>query len=200
ADPAREGAAVARGPADGDRDRRSPGADRRVPAGARQHDRRGTGDAREGPADRLPARHGATLTLPHTRQYDPRSPVSDDLAARLATVGARSTLRITTRGPRTGRPHTVTIWLVAESATVSPGTLNARRDWVRNLTKTPTADLDLGRLRVRGHARVVTDAIEQARVGALLVKKYWIAWIGWWFGAHADRTFRVDDLALVEGS
>ena len=126
--------------------------------------------------------------------------MSDDLAARLATVGARRTLRITTRGRRTGRPHTVTIWFIVEGATVYVGTLNARRDWVRNLTRTPTVDLDVGGLRLRGQARVVTTPGEEARVGELLVQKYWMAWIGSWFGARSDRTFRVDDLVLANGA
>jgi len=37
-----------------------------------------------------------------------------DLAARLAAIKDRGTLRITTRGRRTGKPHTVTIWFVVD--------------------------------------------------------------------------------------
>jgi hypothetical protein len=43
-------------------------------------------------------------------------PGSPDLAARLAAVKDRGTLRITTRGRRTGKSHAVTVWFVGEGA------------------------------------------------------------------------------------
>ena len=70
-------------------------------------------------------------------------PASVDPAARLAAVKDRGTLRITTRGRKTGKPHTVPIWFVVEDTTVWLGTLDPRRDWVRNLQKTPDVVLDL---------------------------------------------------------
>ena len=66
-----------------------------------------------------------------------------DLPARLAAIKDRGTLRITTRGRRTGKPHTVTIWFVVDGATLYLATLNAKRDWVRNLRKTPDAALEV---------------------------------------------------------
>jgi deazaflavin-dependent oxidoreductase (nitroreductase family) len=122
---------------------------------------------------------------------------AENLAARLAALKDRSTLSITTRGRRTGKRHTVPIWFVADGGILYLGTLNAGRDWVRNLVKTPTVEVDIGGLRLRGHGRAVTDPAVDARVRELMAAKYWMAWIGSWFGKGPDRTFRVDDLAPV---
>ena len=119
-----------------------------------------------------------------------------ELATRLAPVQDRGTLRITTRGRRTGRPHTVTVWFVVDGPTLYLGTLNAKRDWVKNLARTPEVELDLGAVRLRGRARIVTDPTADAHVRALLARKYWMAWIGSWFGQGPEQTFRVDALEL----
>jgi nitroimidazol reductase NimA-like FMN-containing flavoprotein (pyridoxamine 5'-phosphate oxidase superfamily) len=122
-------------------------------------------------------------------------PPAPDLAARLAAVADRSTCRITTRGRRTGRPHTVPIWFLVEGTTVYLGTLNTERDWVRNLEKSPEVTLDVDGLRIHGHAATVHDAALENHVHELLAHKYWMAWIGSWFGKGPARTFRVDDVA-----
>jgi deazaflavin-dependent oxidoreductase (nitroreductase family) len=115
-----------------------------------------------------------------------------DLAARLAAIEDRGTLRITTRGRRTGKPHTVTIWFVVDGATLYLATLNAKRDWVRNLRKTPEVAFEAGDVRLRGRASAVTDPALEARIRELLAGKYWMAWIGSWLGQGPDATFRVD--------
>jgi deazaflavin-dependent oxidoreductase (nitroreductase family) len=115
----------------------------------------------------------------------------------LGAVQSRGTLRLTTRGRRTGRPHTVTIWFVVEGPVLWLGTLSADRDWVKNVARTPAVDLDVGGVRLRGNARVVTDPATDAHVRDLLARKYWMAWLGSWFGQGPQRTFRVDDLKEV---
>ena len=125
---------------------------------------------------------------------EPMAPPAD-VAARLAAVKDRSTLRITTRGRKTGKPHTVPIWFVVDGATVYLATLDARRDWVRNAGKTPDVVLDFDGVRVRGHASVVTDPQVEAHVRDLLARKYWMAWIASWLGKRPDRAFRVDGVA-----
>lgn len=122
---------------------------------------------------------------------------SDDLAARLGVVKDRGTLDITTTGRRSGKPHTVPIWFVAEGTTLYLGTLNAKRDWVRNLSKTPEVGLDIGGLRLRGRATTVTDAALERHIHDLITRKYWMAWIGSWFGKGPERVFRVDGIATA---
>jgi hypothetical protein len=123
------------------------------------------------------------------------APAPGDLAARLAAVRDRGTLRITTRGRRTGTPHTVTIWFVVDGTTLYLATLDVRRDWVRNVGKTPEVSLDIGGLRLHGRVTTVTDPALEARVRKLLAEKYWMAWLGSWLGKGPARTFRVDELA-----
>jgi F420H(2)-dependent quinone reductase len=122
-----------------------------------------------------------------------------DLATRLTAVKDQSTCRITTTGRRTGRPHTVTIWFVADGTTLYLGTLSAKRDWVRNVAKTPAAEFAMDGLRFRGRVVTSTDPAEVQRINGLIAGKYWMAWIGSWFGRGADRVFRVDGLEVVSG-
>lgn len=124
---------------------------------------------------------------------------TSDLATRLAAVKDQSTCRITTTGRRTGRAHTVTIWFVAEGTTLYLATLSATRDWVRNVARTPAAEFAMDGLRLRGRVVTATDPAEVEHINALIAGKYWMAWIGSWFGRGADRVFRVDGLATVDG-
>jgi len=136
----------------------------------------------------------AALGVGGTGLGEERAMAPSDVSTRLAAVKDRGTCRITTRGRKSGKPHTVTIWFVAEGPTVYLGTLNAKRDWVRNIARYPAVELDMGDLRVRGRATAVTDPAVDAHVRDLLASKYWMAWIGSWFGKGPERTFRVDGL------
>jgi deazaflavin-dependent oxidoreductase (nitroreductase family) len=58
-------------------------------------------------------------------------------AEQLAQVAGRSTLRLTHCGRKTGKAYEVTIWFVVEDEGLYLATMNARRQWVRNIAKTP---------------------------------------------------------------
>lgn len=124
-------------------------------------------------------------------------PHTTDLATRLAAVKDRGTLRITTRGRRTGKPHTVTIWFLVDGATMYLGTLNPDRDWVRNLARHTDVELAVGELQLRGRVSTVDDPALEARIRSMLARKYWPAWIGSWFGFGPARTFRVDGIEPI---
>jgi deazaflavin-dependent oxidoreductase (nitroreductase family) len=126
-----------------------------------------------------------------------RGVTADDVAAYLAPVARRGTARITTRGRRTGKPHAVTIWFAVDHGSICLGTLDARRDWVKNVTKSPDVTLDIGEVRLRGHVRTVTEAADVRRIRDLLAAKYWAAWIASWFGMGPARTFRIDDVQVA---
>ncbi len=115
-----------------------------------------------------------------------------DLEQRLSAIARRGTLRITTIGRRSGKPHTVPIWFVVEGTTLYLGTLNANRDWVRNAAKNPEVRLDVAGLGFRGRVATVTEPALERHIHELIARKYWMAWIGSWFGQGPDRVFRVD--------
>jgi hypothetical protein len=120
-----------------------------------------------------------------------------ELLTHLASIADRSTLKITTRGRKSGKPHTVTIWFLIDGTTVYLATLDARRDWVRNAEKTPAVELEIDGLRLRGRTSAVTDPELEAHVRDLLARKYWMAWLGSWFGMGPARTFRVDGVEVA---
>jgi deazaflavin-dependent oxidoreductase (nitroreductase family) len=105
--------------------------------------------------------------------------------------------RITTRGRKTGKPHTVPVWFVADGDVLYLSTLDDTRDWVRNARKTPTVTVDFGQLAVTGQLRDVTDTDLDARVREALRHKYWLARVAGWFGKRPKRTFVIDHLAAV---
>ena len=101
--------------------------------------------------------------------------------------------RITTRGRKTGRPHSVTIWFaVGEEKQVYLGTLRMGRDWPRNVAANSEIVLEIEDLRLRGDARLITDESKRARAESLLGAKYWGVWIGSWFGLRPEVVFEVD--------
>ena len=119
------------------------------------------------------------------------------LAGRLAQIASRSTLRLTHHGRKSGKPYEVVIWFMVEGEDVFLATMNAKRQWVRNVGRRPDVRLvadgetftgTAERLAVEGDVRHVTD---------LLTAKYWYLWplvaiaraLGW--DPTPDASFRV---------
>jgi hypothetical protein len=115
----------------------------------------------------------------------------------LRAVAHQKECRVTTAGRRTGNPHTVTTWFVADGDTIYLGTLDETRDWVRNARASGHVTLDFGSLAVTGTFGDVTDPRVDTQVRHRLQRKYWMAWIGGWFGRGPARTFRVGDVRLA---
>jgi hypothetical protein len=111
---------------------------------------------------------------------------------KLESLKERSTCQITTRGRRTGRSHTVTIWfVVGDNGRIHLGTLKMGRDWPKNLAANPDVILEIGDLRLSGRAEQVSEESGRARIESLIVGKYWGAWIGSWFGLKPQGVFEV---------
>ena len=121
-----------------------------------------------------------------------------DVATQLAAVRDTSTLAITTRGRKTGNPHTVPVWFVVDGPALLLGTLDVKRDWVRNAAATPTVDIAIGTLRLRGQLSTITDPSTSQHFHELLAKKYWMAWAGSFFSKGPERAFRIDQLAPID--
>ncbi|MDQ3991607.1 MAG: nitroreductase family deazaflavin-dependent oxidoreductase [Actinomycetota bacterium] len=87
---------------------------------------------------------------------------------------------VTTRGRRTGRPHTIEIWFGLRGRTLyllAGG--GPRADWVRNLVADPRVEIRLAGRVAEGSARPVTEPEEDAAARRLLAGKYQ----GWREGA-----------------
>ncbi len=96
-----------------------------------------------------------------------------DTSAWLSEHARKDYVYVTTRGRRTGRPHTIEIWFGTDGGSLyllSGG--GDRSDWVRNLLADPSVEIRLaGETRV-GRARVVIDGQEEQRARRLLAAKY----------------------------
>ena len=111
---------------------------------------------------------------------------------KLEALKQTGTCRITTRGRKTGRPHSVPIWfVVGEERRIYLGTLRMGRDWPKNVAVNPGVSLQIGDLQLEGEARLVTDEAERANIESQLASKYWAAWIGSWLGFKPQGVFEV---------
>ncbi len=115
-----------------------------------------------------------------------------DWQEKLDAVKRRSTCRLTTRGRRTGRPHTVTIWFAIEEGRVYLATLRLGRDWPKNVLANPEATLAIGDVKLLGCVRRVTDGEPRAHIESLIAKKYWGARIAGWLGFKPQGVFEVE--------
>jgi deazaflavin-dependent oxidoreductase (nitroreductase family) len=97
----------------------------------------------------------------------------------LTRYAKQSTLRLTTRGRKSGEPRTATVWFVV----LDPQTLvvqHVRGDeanWYRNLRKHAGVQIDFGEGPVAARATPITDRAEINRVLAAIRKKYWLAYL-----------------------
>lgn len=81
---------------------------------------------------------------------------------------------LTTRGRRTGRPHTIEIWFVVVGATaylMAGG--RERADWVRNLKAHPEVTVRVGEETFPARARAVEEGTaEDGEARRLMLAKY----------------------------
>jgi deazaflavin-dependent oxidoreductase (nitroreductase family) len=102
---------------------------------------------------------------------------------------AQKTVRLTTRGRKSGAPRTVPIWFVADGprrilvqhVTRSPA------NWYRNLLKDPAVSIDFGNGAISARATPITDRERIHQVLNAVRRKYWSAWLVQLLGnrAHA---------------
>lgn len=114
---------------------------------------------------------------------------------RLKRVAARQTLTLTHYGRKSGKPYEVTIWFVLDDETFYISTANVKRQWVRNVQKTPQIRLSIGGETFEGTARFLADRAEHERAMAAIRRKYWMYWpiMGLWqifirLGVMRDNT------------
>jgi deazaflavin-dependent oxidoreductase (nitroreductase family) len=94
---------------------------------------------------------------------------------------------LTTRGRRTGRPHTIEIWFgVLDGSVYLMSGGGDRSDWVRNLRADPGATLRIADIELPVTGRAVQDPEEDAAARRLLAVKYQ----GWREGRPLSRWTR----------
>ena len=77
-------------------------------------------------------------------------------------------------GRVSGQPRETEIWFAYENGSIyilSGGGLN--KDWIRNLRKTPHVRFLVGDVWVNGTARVIEDAVLDARIRRVVAAKYY---------------------------
>src|SRR5690349_19132615 len=95
------------------------------------------------------------------------------LAERLARVASRSTLRLTHHGRRSGTPYEVVIWFMVEGEQVYLASMNAKRQWVRNVRRRADVRLAAGGETFTGTVEALAAPSELRHVTDLLTAKYW---------------------------
>jgi deazaflavin-dependent oxidoreductase (nitroreductase family) len=91
----------------------------------------------------------------------------------------RKTVRLTTRGRKSGQPRTVTIWFVADDARAISvqHTTAAAAQWYRNLLADPAVTIDFGDGPLSARATPIADPAQVQAVLARVRQKYWTAWL-----------------------
>ena len=100
--------------------------------------------------------------------------MESDVLNRSRRVAGKQTTRLTHYGRKTGKPHEVTIWFVLDGDRLFIGTANVKRQWVRNVQKTPQVKLSIGGDTFEGTARFLTDRSEHERAMTAIRRKYWM--------------------------
>jgi len=96
-----------------------------------------------------------------------------------------------TRGRRSGRPHTVTLWSAYDD-----GVLwlrgDADADWYRNLSADPNCRIRVDGMEVAGfREEVVDEAAALRRLVELWRAKYGAEWVGDWYVERGRIPVRV---------
>jgi deazaflavin-dependent oxidoreductase (nitroreductase family) len=94
-------------------------------------------------------------------------------------LARRKTVRLTTRGRKTGEPRTAVIWFVTDGPNrmLVQHAAGAAPNWYRNLVKHPDVTLDFGDGPIAARATPIRDPGRVREVLALIRRKYWAAWV-----------------------
>ena len=99
----------------------------------------------------------------------------------------RKTVRLTTRGRKSGQPRTVIIWFVPDG----PRSLRVQHvagtpaQWYRNVLAHPEVTLDFGDGPTTARARPLTDPTQVQQVLAAIRRRYWTAPLIQWLGRNS---------------
>lgn len=96
-----------------------------------------------------------------------------------ADLERHKSVRLTTRGRKSGQPRTVTIWFVPDGtrAIAVQHVTAAPAHWYRNLCADPAVTVDFGAGPIAARATPLDDPDAVRDVLARVRRRYWSAWL-----------------------
>jgi deazaflavin-dependent oxidoreductase (nitroreductase family) len=94
------------------------------------------------------------------------------LSSALERVKDERFVYLTTKGRRTGRPHTVELWFALAGGKVYLSHEGGRTDWMKNLAREGAATMRIGGVTFGASARVAEGAARELGERALYEKYY----------------------------
>lgn len=75
----------------------------------------------------------------------------------VAALAGKKLIYLTTRGRRTGKPHSVELWFAVQNDKIFLSHEGRHTDWMKNLQKYGKVDFKIGDTSFCGRARIVAD-------------------------------------------
>ncbi len=92
----------------------------------------------------------------------------------LTKVKSEKFIHLTTRGRRTGRPHTVELWFAVGDGKVYLSHEGEETDWMKNIKRNAEVSFEIGGKNFTGNAHHIEDYTEEAgSAKATLYEKYY---------------------------
>lgn len=96
----------------------------------------------------------------------------DPNTLRLSEMAREEYCYVTSIGRVTGNPHRIEIWFGMQHKTLYLLSGDGKSDWVKNMRVQPRVTVELGKEKFTAHARIVSEAQEDALARRLLAEKY----------------------------
>ena len=91
----------------------------------------------------------------------------------LDSVKKQKLIYVTTRGRKTGKPHTVEVWFAVADGLVYLSHEGERTDWMKNIAKNGRLEAKIGALTFRGDAKITDVGASRERGKKALYEKYY---------------------------
>ena len=89
-------------------------------------------------------------------------------------VVSQKFIHLTTRGRKTGKPHTVELWFAVSNGKVYLSHEGEETDWMKNIKHEEEVSFEIGERNFTGKARYIRDHAEEAWTAkAALYEKYY---------------------------
>lgn len=92
----------------------------------------------------------------------------------LARVASEKHVRLTTRGRKTGKPHTVELWFAVDNGKVYLSHEGKETDWMKNIKNNSEVSFEIGGKNFTGKARYLEDHTDETQLAKVaLYGKYY---------------------------